>query len=194
MHSRLPCKKLYFTDREGLRVMRINLDGTEHETIIQNGDWKAENDKVLDLRNWCVGITISHRLDKFFWTQKGYSKAGTGRIFSANIQMPEGATPSTRQDIEVVMHDLPECIDLEFDDERGALYWTDRGELPIGNTLNKKQLIGEAPTSEKPHGYQILAQGFGEAIGLRLDRVKNCIFVRRTLVAFQMHKLTCDHR
>ena len=31
-------KKLYFTDREGLRVMRVNLDGLSHESLIQNGD------------------------------------------------------------------------------------------------------------------------------------------------------------
>ena len=59
----------------------------------------------------------------------------------------------------------PEPIDLEFDDETGILYWTDRGELPLGNTLNKKTLVGEAPRSERKLGRQILAQGFAEAIG-----------------------------
>ena len=74
-------------------------------------------------------------------------------------------------------------IDLEFDDGQGALYWTDRGELPLGNTLNKKQIIGPPSEGEKMLGYQILAQGFGEAIGLRLDRLKSCIWVRMPLSA-----------
>ena len=126
---------------------------------------------------WCVGIAISRRLGNVFWSQKGFSKAGTGRIFSANLEMPAGAMPTTREDVELVMEHLPECIDLEFDDESGALYWTDRGELPLGNTLNKKQIIGKAGEGEGTLGRQILAQGFGEAIGLRLDRVKNRIYV-----------------
>ena len=171
-------KKLYFTDREGMRVMRVDLDGSNHETLVQNGDWKVDTDRMTDQRNWCVGITLSHKLGKFFWTQKGFSKSGTGRIFCANMEMPQGATPQSRNDIEIIMQGLPECIDLEFDDERGALYWTDRGELPLGNTLNKKQMIGDAPASEGRFGRQILAQGFGEAIGLKLDKIKNCVFVR----------------
>ena len=65
------------------------------------------------------------------------------------------------------MSGLPEPIDLEFDDEGGVLYWTDRGEIPLGNTLNKKQLIGTPPSAEKALGRLIIAQGLGEGIGLR---------------------------
>lgn len=75
------------------------------------------------------------------------------------------------------MDHLPEPIDLELDEENGVLYWTDRGELPLGNTLNKKTLVGKAPQAEQKLGRQILAQGFAEAIGLKLDKVKNCIWV-----------------
>ena len=101
-----------------------------------------------------------------------------GRIFSANLATPQGATASTREDIEVVLSGLPEPIDLEFDDERGALYWTDRGELPRCITLNKKQLVGDAmESSERPFGYQFIAQGFEEAIELKIDDLKNCIWV-----------------
>ncbi|EKD16662.1 3-hydroxyacyl-CoA dehydrogenase [Drepanopeziza brunnea f. sp. 'multigermtubi' MB_m1] len=32
--------KLYFCDREGLCVMRANFDGTQQETLIQNGNWE----------------------------------------------------------------------------------------------------------------------------------------------------------
>jgi hypothetical protein len=75
------------------------------------------------------------------------------------------------------MSGLPEPIDLEMDDEAGVLYWTDRGELPLGNTLNRKHLVGEAPVAEKALGRQILAQGFGEAIGLRLDKLNGVVWV-----------------
>lgn len=82
---------------------------------------------------------------------------------SASIDSPKD--PANRSDIELVAGNLPEPIDLEFDDETGVLYWTDRGELPLGNTLNKKTLIGETPKAEQKLGRQILAQGFCEAIG-----------------------------
>lgn len=169
--------KIYFCDREGLRVMRCNLDGSMLETLFQSGDWKSQPDRLANASFWPVGVTISRRLRKFFWTQKGHSKADEGRIFSAGLDMPSGATASTRPDVQVIMEGLPECIDLEFDDLEGVLYWTDRGEIPFGNTLNKKQIIGQPPASEAALGRQILAQGLGEGIGLRLDKVNDCLYV-----------------
>lgn len=172
-----PNKKLYFCDREGLRVHRSNLDGSAHEIIIQRGDWKTDKAKVEDQTNWPVGIAVSHKLKKFYWTQKGPSKSTKGRIFSANLDMPSGKDASTRDDIEVVLGGLPEPIDLEFDEDTGVLYWTDRGEIPYGNTLNRKTLIGAAPQEEKALGREIIAQGFGEAIGLRICDSKKLIYV-----------------
>ena len=46
-----------------------------------------------------------------------------------------------------------------------------------GNTLNKKVIVGAAPASEGALGRQIIAQGFGEAIGLRLNKENQCIYV-----------------
>jgi sugar lactone lactonase YvrE len=168
-------RKLYFCDREGLRIHRSNLDGSDHEVIVQTGDWRTEKDKVKDQTNWPVGITVSHTLDRVFWTQKGAPKSSQGRIFSAGLETP--SDPSARDDIEVVSQNLPEPIDLDFDDDNGILYWTDRGELPFGNTLNKKTLSGNVPAAEKVLGRMIIAQGFGEATGLRLDKERECIYV-----------------
>lgn len=169
--------KLYYCDREGLRVWRCNLDGTHQEVIYKTGDWEKEPEKSADPTLWPVGVTISKKLNRFFWTQKGHSKAGEGRIFSAGLDLPKDASPDNRPDVELVIKGLPECIDLEFDDETGYLYWTDRGEVPLGNTLNKKRIIGEAPAAEEPLGRQIIAQGLGEGIGLRLDRANSCLYV-----------------
>jgi sugar lactone lactonase YvrE len=47
--------KLYWSDREGMRVMRVSLDGSQVETLIQTGE--GENDRH-DPSNWCVGITV----------------------------------------------------------------------------------------------------------------------------------------
>lgn len=169
--------KIYVCDREGLRVMRLNLDGSGLETLYQSGDWSTEPDKSADASFWPVGITLSKKLGKIFWTQKGHSKANEGRIFAAGLDLPKGATAAQRPDVEVIIDGLPECIDLEFDDDEGALYWTDRGELPLGNTLNKKQIIGQPPSSQSALGRDILAQGLGEGIGLRLDKTNQCLYV-----------------
>lgn len=160
LHIDQVAKKLYFCDREGLRVMRCNLDGSEQETIIQTGSWQSEPDKVANQSNWPVGITVSHKLGKFLWTQKGGSKASDGTIYSASLEMPAGKSAADRGDIEVVQDKLPESIDLEMDDETGVLFWTSRGELPLGNTLNKKQMIGAAPAAEKRLGHQIVSTRF----------------------------------
>nr|POE94220.1 3-hydroxyacyl-coa dehydrogenase-like protein lam1 [Quercus suber] len=161
-------QKLYFCDREGLRVMRVNLDGSNIETLIQTGDWQKDLDKARDQRNWCVGITVAPKLGKLFWTQKGSSKASEGRIFSAHIDFPDGTDAKTRKDIELVIGNLPEPIDLDLNSDESALFWSDRGELPLGNTLNKKTIKGDVPEGEKRLGRQILAQGLGEDLAGRI--------------------------
>jgi hypothetical protein len=85
----------------------------------------------------CVGITVDPKHGKFYWTQKGASKAGQGRIFCANINLPAGKTAATRSDIELLLKNLPEPIDLDIDTDTEILYWTDRGEYPTGNSVNR---------------------------------------------------------
>ena len=69
--------------------------------------------------------------------RKGPDNAGEGRIFRANLEIPKGQTPANRKDIEVLYEDLPEPIDLELDLANRTIYWTDRGDPPRGNTVNR---------------------------------------------------------
>jgi hypothetical protein len=126
--------KLYWCDREGMRVMRANLDGSQAETLVETG--RGETDR-RDQTRWCVGITIDPKLGKIYWTQKGPTKGGLGRLCRANIDIPKGETPGSRSDIEVLFDRLPEPIDLELDLANRVLYWTDRGDPPRGNTVNR---------------------------------------------------------
>jgi 3-hydroxyacyl-CoA dehydrogenase len=172
--------KLYFSDREGERVMRCNLDGSDLETLIVAGDWKNESD-AADQTKWCVGITISNRTGKFYWTQKGPSKGAQGRIFRANIEFPSGKDATNRDDIECVFQGLPEPIDLEVDEHSNTLYWTDRGELPIGNSLNRVSIddivaVKDNKKSTPFKDYDILARNLHEAIGLALDEKNRHIY------------------
>ena len=104
--------KLYWCDREGMRVMRSNLDGSKIETLIENG--KGDVDR-RDIMKWCVGITVDAERGQIYWTQKGPENAEKGRIFRAGMEIPKGQTAVTRNDIEVLFNDLPEPIDLGCD-------------------------------------------------------------------------------
>ena len=46
--------KLYWSDREGMRVMRSNLDGSDVETLVDTSQGDSRPGK--DARKWCVGI------------------------------------------------------------------------------------------------------------------------------------------
>jgi hypothetical protein len=159
--------KLYWCDREGMRVMRANLDGSQVETLVEAG--RGDKDR-RDQTRWCVGITIDPKLRKFYWTQKGPDDAGKGRIFRANIDIPKGESPANRSDIEVLFDQLPEPIDLELDLKNRVLYWTDRGDPPRGNTVNR------APIDEKASP-EILITHLMEGIGIALDVPGNRMFV-----------------
>ena len=141
--------RLYWCDREGMRVMRANLDGSQLETLVETG--RSDKDRS-DPTRWCVGITIDKKLQKIYWTQKGPSNGGQGRILRANIEIPKSESPSNRSDIEVLFDHLPEPIDLELDLAHRVLYWTDRGDPPRGNTVNRAVIDKKAAGSQKRSG------------------------------------------
>jgi hypothetical protein len=74
---------------------------------------------------------------------------------------------------------LPEPIDLEFEPESQILYWTDRGEYPLGNTLNKAYVGSEAGAEAgmKERGVTTLARHFHEPIGLKIDAVNRHVYL-----------------
>ena len=167
MHLDKANGKLYWCDREGMRVMCANLDGSQVETLVETG--RGDTDR-RDQRRWCVGITIDPKLAKIYWSQKGADNAGQGRIFRANIDIPKGESPANRSDIEVVFDQLPEPIDLELDLANRVLYWTDRGDPPRGNTVNRTPIDKKAVP-------EILITHLMEAIGIALDVPSNRMFV-----------------
>jgi hypothetical protein len=126
--------KLYWCDREGMRVMCSNLDGSQIETLVETG--RGDVDRS-DLTRWCVGITIDPVRKQIYWTQKGPDNGEQGRILRAGLAIPGGETAANRSDIEVFFDRLPEPIDLELDRKNRVLYWTDRGDPPRGNTVNR---------------------------------------------------------
>jgi hypothetical protein len=160
--------KLYWCDREGMRVMRANLDGSQIETLVETGSGDADR---RDQTRWCVGITLDPGRRQIYWTQKGPDNGEKGRILRAGVDIPKGETAANRSDIEVFFDRLPEPIDLELDLTNRVLYWTDRGDPPRGNTVNR------ASIDAKPEAPQILITHLMEGIGIALDVPGDRMFV-----------------
>src|SRR5271167_1772955 len=161
-------RKLYWCDREGMRVMRANVDGSNIETLVDTSEGDARPGK--EIRKWCVGIVLDIEAGKLYWTQKGSDNAGDGRIFRANLEIPKGQTPANRKDIELLYQNLPEPIDLELDLANRLIYWTDRGDPPRGNTVNRAPM-DPAKGKEPEVIFDHLMEGIGIALDLKGGRM-----------------------
>jgi hypothetical protein len=164
-------RKLYWCDREGMRVMRANLDGSDIETLIDTSEGDTRPGKVI--KKWCVGIALDVEAGKLYWTQKGSDNAGEGRIFRANLEIPKGQTAADRKDIELLYGGLPEPIDLELDLANRTIYWTDRGDPPRGNTVNRAPMDPAQGNGKKEPVviFDHLMEGIGIALDLKGGRM-----------------------
>ena len=164
--------KLYWCDREGMRVMRANLDGSRVETLVDTSEGDARPGP--DAKKWCVGIAVDAGGGKIYWTQKGGDNAGEGRILRASIDIPPGQSVTDRRDVELLYDSLPEPIDLELDVRNRMIYWTDRGDPPRGNTVNRAPMDPAPGERQVP---EILFSHLMEGIGIALDRKGGRMFM-----------------
>jgi hypothetical protein len=72
--------------------------------------------------------------------------------------------PAKRLSMLQIFKDLPEPIDLELDPANRTVYWNDRGDPPLGNTVNPAPMDVAACAAPR-----VLLDGLQEAIGLVLD-------------------------
>ncbi|KAJ5087477.1 YWTD domain-containing protein [Penicillium angulare] len=161
-------QKIYWADREGMKIMRANLDGSHIEVVYYASSQHPVQDNSL---NWCVGIAVDERYEVIYWSQRGPSKGGQGRIFRMKLEMNHGEPAGNRSDIECLLVGLPEPIQLALDSQSQILYWTDRGDPPFGNTVNSVSL---ADSNGRPLPVdflepKILVQGLHEGIGIAID-------------------------
>ncbi len=148
---------LYWCDREGMQVLSANVDGSDLRALVVPA---VGPDAARDASNHPVGIAVDVSLRVLYWTQKGAPNGGEGRIFRAPLDLPDGLTARQRDDIELLWKDLPEPIDLHLLDDGATLVWTDRGDEPEGNTLNRAPV---QPTVGIP---EIVSRSYHEAIGV----------------------------
>jgi hypothetical protein len=164
LHLEKKSGKLYWCDREGMRVMRANVDASKIETLVDSS--KGDARPGTDQTKWCVGIAVDPARGQIYWTQKGPDDAGKGRLFRAKIDIPKGETAANRTDIEVLFDGLPEPIDIELDLKKRFIYWTDRGDPPRGNTVSRASMDADFKKRPTP---EILLTHLMEGIGIALD-------------------------
>ncbi|MFD8423299.1 3-hydroxyacyl-CoA dehydrogenase [Streptomyces sp. NPDC059466] len=170
LHLEAVGRKLYWGDREGMRVMRCALDGSDVETLVRTG--LTDGDRG-DPTRWCVGVAVDPDRGHLYWSQKGPSDAGQGKILRAGIDLPAGESAADRSDVEVLLEGLPEPIDLQLDLAERTLYWTDRGDPPRGNSVNRVPV--DAPGGRREP--EILWTHLMEGIGIALDPDDGRMFV-----------------
>jgi len=116
------------------------------------------------------GIALDVERGKMYWTQKGGDNAGVGVIRRANMEIPKGQDPANCQDIETLFSGLPEPIDVDLDLSSRKMYWTDRGDLPRGNTVNRGPMDPPKKFDPKNRADQeILTGDLKEGIGIALE-------------------------
>ena len=125
-------------------------------------------------RNGASGSPSIPIADRSTGRRKGpTTRAGAASSARAS-KFPTGRLPPNRTDIEVLFDGLPEPIDLELDLENRVLYWTDRGDPPRGNTVNRAPIDSDA---SRGHAPEIVFTHLMEGIGIALDVPGDRMFV-----------------
>jgi hypothetical protein len=162
--------KMYWSDREGMRVMRANLDGSSVEALVTTG--QTDTDR-MDNSRWCVGMALDLAGGFFYWSQKGPANGHVGTLRRAHLAMPAGQTSITRTDIEVLWDKLPEPIDIDLDLGAGFIYWTDRAD----NTVSRGPIeIPAGFTAATRTDRQIIVPNVATAIGVALDMPRGKVY------------------
>jgi DNA-binding beta-propeller fold protein YncE len=167
--------KLYWSDREGMRVMRANLDGSDVETLVETGE-RIEGQRG-DPKNYCAGIALDVERGQIYWTQRG-DRSNDGSIRRASMNLPKGEDAAHRTDIQVLFANMPEPVDLALDLKTRTIYWTsDGGEGPGADTVSRAPMdpsVGYDTAHRRDQ--QILVGGLRGGIGISLDLAHGRMF------------------
>jgi hypothetical protein len=140
--------KIYWSDRDGLKIQRCNLDGSANEILVSG------------LQN-PVGMALDIAGGWFYWSDR---YAGT--LNRAPMAMPKGQTAANRRDIDTLITGLTRPIDLALDLGQGRLYWTDRDE----GTIHRAGIaIPAGQTASHRTDIETLVRNLSTPIGISLD-------------------------
>ncbi|HGM5492295.1 TPA: hypothetical protein ACKP1B_003984 [Serratia fonticola] len=158
---------LYWCDREGMKIERCHIGTGKVEVLLDTCNMFINEVKE---NRYCVGIALDTQNNRIFWTMKGPSKGGQGKLLCAPFDYRNSKAVIDSNEIRIIFDKLPEPIDLAIDYQNDFLYWSDRGLEPDGNSLNRVKL-------SMLDNKEVLIRGFNEAIGFIIDSENNIAFV-----------------
>jgi DNA-binding beta-propeller fold protein YncE len=141
--------KAYWSDRDGLKIQRCNLDGSQNEILISG------------LKN-PVGMALDIAKGVFYFSEKN-----GGTVRRAPMSMPAtGQSAANRKDVETLISGLTQPIDVAVDLSQGKIYWTDRDE----GTVHRAGIeIPAGQTAATRKDIDTLMHGLNTPIGVTLD-------------------------
>ncbi len=144
--------KLYWCDREGAKLWRANMDGSQPETLASGHGLQQP-----------VGIALDVAHAQLYFSDKDARK-----IMRAGLDLPAGQTDANRTDIEdlVVLGANTMPIDLELDLDKRQLYWTDRS---LGTVQRAGMDLPAGQNAVSRSDVETLVTGLSQPIGITLD-------------------------
>jgi hypothetical protein len=146
----VPKKQFYFTDRMAKKIRRAGFDMPAGETAANRSDIE----ELVAISGDAMPIDLDVDLDKrqIYWTDRVL-----GTVQRAGMDLPMGATPANRKDIETLVMNVSDAIGISLDLEDGVLYF---GQL--NGTLWRANLDG---------GDKTMVAGSGSVSGVALARL-----------------------
>lgn len=113
----VPKRQFYFSDRAGKKIYRANFDFPEGE----NAENRTDVETLFSFAGFSMPLDVDLDLEarKIYWSDRY-----RGTISRANMDMPAGAKPESRNDIETLLDGLMEPIGVSLDRVAKKLYFT----------------------------------------------------------------------
>ena len=108
--------KFYFTDRNARKILRAGMEMPSGKTDATRDDLE----ELISFPSGAMPIDLDLDLDKrqIYWTDRML-----GTINRVSMDMPQGATASSRKDAEVVLSGLGEPIGISLDLKANSIYF-----------------------------------------------------------------------
>jgi DNA-binding beta-propeller fold protein YncE len=153
-------RKLYMGDREGSKVWRSDMDGSNLEVLVSGHGIQQ-----------IVGVAADPTMNHFYFSDRNGKK-----LFRAPMQLKDGQTHADRDDLELLYVDpagnaMP--LDLELDLESRTIYWTDRQQDPVF-AMGMDLPAGEDAMTRGD--VKTVAMGLNDVIGLGFDHQEGMLY------------------
>ena len=164
---------VYFADREGAKVWRMKLDGSELMPVVSGHDFAQ-----------LVGVAVDAAAGHLYFTDRN-----RGLLLRTGLEMPAGKTAADRDDIETLVKSASGAmpIDLALNLEARQLYWTDR-QLGTVKRIGLDLPAGDDPANRSDE--ETVIDGLTQPIGISLDVAGGKLYV--TEAGGAVHRAALD--